>query len=399
MQLGERPTDQLRPPEVTERFYDRTGPETPAGRYLRRFWIPVAVLDDVKPGRAKTITIMDERFTYYRGETGTPHVLAAECAHRHASLAPTGIVEGDCLRCFYHGWKYDASGQCLEQPAEGAIDFAHKVQIKSYPVRLYVGLVFAYLGEGEPPEFQELHVLHGEGVLHTDAYVRKTNFFNSLDNSADWAHVNFVHERSAFTTTGINREVPTVTAEETAFGLTGYCAYTDGVVGLNYILMPICMYIMAVHEDPAAPITLIHHLAWRVPIDDNTHRSFNVRLAEVTGERARQFRESLQSSHEILATFPSRQSVLDSIYRGDIHINEVDEARPDIIGMQDTVTMEMQRPISRREPDRLGKSDAAVILLRRIYMREIRNMLDGKPLKEWVWPPDIRAVSQVATSS
>ena len=53
-----------------ELAYDRTGPGTPAGRYLRQFWIPVAEINDVKPARAKTITIMSEKFTLYRGESG-----------------------------------------------------------------------------------------------------------------------------------------------------------------------------------------------------------------------------------------------------------------------------------------------------------------------------------------
>ena len=63
-------------------------------------------------------------------------------------------------------------------------------------------------------------------------------------------------------------------------------------------------------------------------------------------------------------SLPSRQSVVDAINRGEIHVNEVDLSRPDIVGIQDTVTMETQRPISEREPDRLGRSDAAVIVLR-----------------------------------
>ena len=67
MEFEEQPVEGLRPRDITERFYDRTGPGTPGGRYLRRFWTPVAVLDDVKPGRAKRIQIMSEPFTYYRG--------------------------------------------------------------------------------------------------------------------------------------------------------------------------------------------------------------------------------------------------------------------------------------------------------------------------------------------
>src|SRR6266516_7652178 len=125
-----------------------TGPGTLAGRYLRMFWQPVHLAEDLKPGRAVPIRIMSEEFTLYRGENG-PHLLAFRCAHRGTQLS-TGWVEGDEIRCFYHGWKYDGSGQCVEQPAEPE-PFCQRIKIKSYPLQEYLGLIFAYLGEGEPP--------------------------------------------------------------------------------------------------------------------------------------------------------------------------------------------------------------------------------------------------------
>src|SRR5207253_760756 len=93
------------------------GPNTLAGRYLRRFWHPVYLARDLPPGRAKPVRIMGEDFTLYRGEGGTAHAVAFRCAHRGTQLS-TGWVEGDEIRCFYHGWKYGPDGQCAEQPAE-----------------------------------------------------------------------------------------------------------------------------------------------------------------------------------------------------------------------------------------------------------------------------------------
>src|SRR6266545_4755876 len=111
--------------------FDHTGPGTLAGRYLRLFWQPVFVAEDLKPGRPLPIRIMDEEFTLYRGESGACHLVAPRCIHR-GTLLSTGWVEGDCIRCFYHGWKYDGAGQCVEQPAEDA-GFASKVRIRGYP--------------------------------------------------------------------------------------------------------------------------------------------------------------------------------------------------------------------------------------------------------------------------
>jgi 5,5'-dehydrodivanillate O-demethylase len=108
-----------------------TGPDTLAGRYMRLFWHPVYVAAELPSGRAIPIRVFGEDFTLYRGQGGAAHVVAFRCAHRGTQLS-TGWVEGDNLRCFYHGWMYDGSGQCVEQPAEDA-SFAAKVSIRAYP--------------------------------------------------------------------------------------------------------------------------------------------------------------------------------------------------------------------------------------------------------------------------
>jgi 5,5'-dehydrodivanillate O-demethylase len=85
---------------------------------------------------------MSEDFTLYRGEGGRPHVVGFRCPHRLTQLS-VGWVEEDCIRCRFHGWKFDSSGQCVEQPAEKE-SFAEKVRIRSCPTEEYLGLVFAY---------------------------------------------------------------------------------------------------------------------------------------------------------------------------------------------------------------------------------------------------------------
>src|SRR5438477_11306017 len=126
-----------------------TGPGTLAGRYLRMFWHPVYVSQELRTGYAVPIHIMGESFTLYRGASGRAYIVDFRCAHRGTQLS-VGWVEHDCIRCFYHGWKYDGTGQCIEMPAEDP-SFPPKVRIKSYPTQEYAGLVFAYFGEGEPP--------------------------------------------------------------------------------------------------------------------------------------------------------------------------------------------------------------------------------------------------------
>jgi 5,5'-dehydrodivanillate O-demethylase len=174
----------------------RTGPGTLAGRYMRSVWQPVYHSVDLAPGRAKPLRIMGEGFTIYRGAGGTPHLVARTCPHRGMQLS-AGFVEGDALRCFYHGWKFAADGRCLEQPAEES-RFANRICIRTYPVREYIGLIFAYLGDGEPPEFPRYPEFeHFDGLLETDSYLRECNFFQNLENALDQSHIGFVHGTGA----------------------------------------------------------------------------------------------------------------------------------------------------------------------------------------------------------
>ena len=110
-----------------------TGPGTLAGRYLRTFWHPVSRVKDLAPGKAVPIKFLGERFTLYRGEGGTPYLVDFHCPHRGAQLS-AGWVEGESIRCRYHGWRFDGTGQCVEQPGEDE-SFASKVNINSYPTR------------------------------------------------------------------------------------------------------------------------------------------------------------------------------------------------------------------------------------------------------------------------
>jgi 5,5'-dehydrodivanillate O-demethylase len=372
-----------------ELAYDRTGPGTPAGRYLRQFWIPVAELGDVKPNRAKTITIMSEQFTLFRGESGVPHLVGHFCPHRHVALG-VGRVEGDCLRCFYHGWKFDQDGTCVEQPAEDA-SFKDKVHIAAYPTREYLGLVFAFLGEGEPPPFPLFKHLERPGQLSTYSYVRKTNYFNTMENGADHVHANFVHERSAFSTVGVNREIPEIEPWETDFGIAFNTKYKAGKNGRHYVVMPLAAYIMIAEEGLDH---LVDHLAFRIPIDDHTHRSFIVNLFEIFGEERDRFMEKRREQRLKMQSLPPADEVIAAVIRGDMHIDEVPD-RPDLVGIQDSVVMLTQPPVSDRESDQLGRSDRAAILLRRIYAREIEAFIQGKPVKRWTYPENLSPVSAV----
>jgi len=180
----------------------RVGPGTIAGRYLRRFWQPVFVGADLTPGQIKPIRILGEDLTLYRGESGTAHIVGGRCAHRGVQLV-LGFIHGEHIECPYHGWTYDASGQCVAQPGEQR-PFCDRVKIKGYPVEEYLGLVFVYLGEGKAPPLPRLADFEND-----DLYIRRIttevwpcSYFDLLENATDLVHTEYLHWHFGYKTSG-----------------------------------------------------------------------------------------------------------------------------------------------------------------------------------------------------
>ena len=255
---------------ITFRDVGATGPGTLAGRYLRRFWQPVFHSADLKVGEAKPIRIMGEDFTIYRGASGAPFVIDARCPHR-AMPMHLGWVEGDEVRCFYHGWKFSGDGRCTEQPAERP-DFCHKVRTGAYPTQDYLGLVFAYLGEGEAPALPRYPAFEAEDVLlNQDSYVRACHFFNNLENGGDIAHIAFAHHDNAVAWDE-KTEGPTLAPCESSWGVTIKAVFPGGNEVVSQFGMPNILHARGVPDDPE--VEYREFIAWWVPHDDDRHTQF-----------------------------------------------------------------------------------------------------------------------------
>jgi 5,5'-dehydrodivanillate O-demethylase len=373
------------------------GPGTLAGRYLRRFWQPVARADYLPAGGAKPLRVLGEDYTLYRGEDGAPHVVAPRCAHRGTQLS-TGWVEGDCLRCFYHGWKYNGAGQCVEQPAEDA-SFAAKVRIPSYPTEEYLGLVFAYFGDaahGDPaafaapplPRFAELET---EGVLEVETFVRPCTYFNDLDNACDPLHVVYTHGNSRVQVNSLI-DMTNVGAEESEFGITIKVRRTSDRAGirLNQFGMPNIQLLRLPPIDPAESAWR-EFVSWRVPVDDTHYVTFNVNLYHVPREAAAGFRErraaTLAKGMDVVA------GLAQEVLAGRTRIDDVRDQVWDLVRLQDDVVLAGLGAIPEYRHEHLGRSDRGVILLRKIWARELRALAEGQPLKEWQRPAGVVATS------
>jgi 5,5'-dehydrodivanillate O-demethylase len=364
-----------------------TGPGTIAGQYMRRFWQPVYRAEDLRPGWTKPLRIMSEDFTLYRGDDGTPHAVAFRCPHRGAQLS-SGWVEDDCIRCRFHGWKFDGSGQCVEQPAENE-SFAEKVRIRSYPTREYLNFIFVYFGEGEPPPLARYPDFENQD-LWTETYVRPCNFLNNIEN--DPVHIPFTHKESEFFLRR-PREIPAVLQEETEWGLMVTTTTSTRRVQYLHYGMPNVLLFKESDRD---------HIAWRVPIDDEHHGSFQLDVQHV---RDGIEGEAVKTRHAArtgkLGRSPNELGA--AVLRGDIRIQDLEgDDKANIVWVQDYAVQVGQGPIEFRKHENLGRSDMALILQRKIWVRELQALADGKPLTPWTRTErlaDLRSYSHVPEAS
>jgi len=178
----------------------RVGRGTPAGELLRRYWHAVAAAGELSEDKPiKAVKILGEDLVLYRDKSGRYGLVGEHCPHRLASLA-FGRVDEEGIRCRYHGWKFDAQGRCLEQPAEPA-ERAFKDRLKhlAYPVQKLGGLLFAYLGPEPAPLLPRWDVLAWErGKRWIEVHeVLRCNWLQPMENSVDPSHLYWLHGDTA----------------------------------------------------------------------------------------------------------------------------------------------------------------------------------------------------------
>ena len=141
--------------------------------------------------------ILGENVVLYRGDSGATYALADRCAHRGAPLS-LGRLEGDSLRCMYHGIKYDPSGKCVQIPGQDLLP--PKMRVRSYPVVVRDHIVWIWMGDPARADsalivdYPPLHDPRWKGIPSYLHY--KANYLLIVDNLSDFAHLAFVHTNS-----------------------------------------------------------------------------------------------------------------------------------------------------------------------------------------------------------
>src|SRR5437764_1271843 len=180
--------------EENERL-TQVGPGTPGGEFLRRYWQPAALSEEIPQGGAPLpVRLLSEDLVLFRDEDGKPGLVGLHCAHRGADLS-YGRLEDGGLRCIYHGWLYDRTGRCLEQPGEPAgSTFHERIRQTAYPCTEAGGMVMAYLGPGEPPLLPsyDFFTVPADHVAVFKLFV-DCNFMQGHEGNLDLLHTSFLH--------------------------------------------------------------------------------------------------------------------------------------------------------------------------------------------------------------
>jgi 5,5'-dehydrodivanillate O-demethylase len=345
------------------------------GTLLRHYWWPIAATVELTKNPVKAVTILGEHLTLYKDKSGELGLVGQRCAHRRFDLQ-FGIPEDCGLRCSYHGWLFDAEGQCIEMPAEPADStFKDRVRIPSYPVQELGGLIFAYLGEQPAPLLPRWDLFTMENSIRGIAAVEvPCNYLQCMENSADPVHVEWLHghlfkyvlERQA-DAAGVSREQMSKVAdgfmrhhekiafERHPFGmvkrrqLTGDTDETPDWKYGHLLVFPDKVRLGGASASASFQI--------RVPMDDE--RTWHICYDVFKPEGVELPKQDVIPLYESPITDEEGEYILDYVLS------------------QDMVGWWSQGKITDRTEEKLGESDKGLILFRRMLKEQLKIVEDG----------------------
>src|SRR5215218_3074795 len=172
----------------------RVGPGTPMGELMRQYWQPVLFSSEIPDIDSHPLRVrhLAENLLAFRDSTGAIGLVDNHCPHRGASLF-FGRNEESGLRCVYHGWKFDASGACVDMPNEPPeSNFKHKVKIGAYPCRDVNGMIWVYMGPRTvPPPLPDLecNIMPANEVFPPSMMHEENNWVQGVEGDIDSSHI------------------------------------------------------------------------------------------------------------------------------------------------------------------------------------------------------------------
>lgn len=350
----------------------RIGPGTRMGALLRRYWMPIAGASEFEKTRIKPVRLMGEDLVLYKDLSDNFGLVERACAHRRADLS-YGFVEKCGLRCNYHGWAYDETGQCVEMPYEDTVaaraKYKDKVKILAYPVKEHAGLVWTYMGPLPAPELPDWEPFSWpNGFRQIIISEIPCNWLQCQENSIDPVHFEWMHTNWSRRQHDIEAELGPkhmkVGFDSFEYGLVyrrqredlpeDHSMWTVGRV----CLWPNCFF-------------LGDHFEWRVPIDDENTLSVSWVFSRVPTDSE-----------------PYVQPVIPT-WRGPITDPETGRWISTHVINQDFIAWVGQGTIADRTKEKLGLSDRGIQMLRRELLENVEAIERGEDPKGVIRDPSI----------
>ncbi len=179
--------------------------------FVRNHWYVIAWDHEIPAGAPFARRLLGESIVLFRRGDGSLAALDDRCPHRHAPLH-LGRLEGDCLRCMYHGLKFAADGRCVEVPGQAATPSA--LRVRSYPVVERKRWVWIWMGDpahADSARIPDTFSLDAPDWRYKPAYLHyQANHLLIADNVLDFSHLSYVHEKTLGGTAAIAGAKPTV---------------------------------------------------------------------------------------------------------------------------------------------------------------------------------------------
>lgn len=378
----------------------RTGPGTDAGRLMRRYWQPAALSRELEGERPVVpVKLLGESLVLFRDQSGALGLIERHCAHRGADLC-YGRLEDGGLRCPFHGWLFDRTGQCLEQPAEPAeSDYYRRVRLAGYPVIERGGIVFAWMGEGAPPPLPTLDCFQAPDA-YTFAFkgLMECNWLQALEVGIDPAHASFLHRF-------IEDEDP-----NDSYGKQFRDAVDGGEMAGTRVLRDFdCPEIQAKQTDYGVRLTALRHInetnvhvrvtnqvfphaivipmsremtitQWHVPVDDVTCYWYAIFTSYGKAvDRETMYRQRLEL-YDVPGYVPRLNKLNHYGYDAGEQRTRTYTGMGDDINVHDQWAVESQGPIHDRTREHLATSDIGIVKYRRLLQRSLDAMALGEPM-------------------
>jgi len=356
----------------------RVGPGTPMGDLLRRYWQPIGGASELEKNPVKPIRLMGENLVLYKDLSGTFGLVDRHCPHRRADMS-YGWVEASGIRCSYHGWRYDETGACIDQPYEDTTSPKPSkagCEIKAYPVRECAGLLWAYMGPLPAPLVPTWEPFTwSNGFVQVVLSEIPCNWFQCQENSIDPVHFEWLHDTWGQVLRGqVNGKKPPthlqIGFDEFEYGFT-YRRVREGqpenselwTVG-RVCLWPNCLFTGG-------------HFEWRVPVDDDTTLSVGWFFDRVP--------EELE---------PFKQAEIPYWY-GPVRDEQTGRWITSHIMNQGFVAWVGQGTVADRTQEHLGESDRGIILMRKRLLEEAEVVKQGGEPKGLIRDPQANRVVEL----